>query len=665
MLYYSTVMKSPTRGIMRQVRRTAVRLYLVGKKVWNKLFPTAAVQTPEQLTGRAVNNLENQIVVITGSAKGIGLALAKAFAANGASVVINGRSSSSLQTALQALGQTGGKIFSVQADVSSSEGAKKLIALSFEKFGQVDVLINNAGTMGPIDKPTWKASSSEWTEVINGNLMAAVHCSSAVAEHATSQHHPVRIINVSSGIVGHGMKNLGLYAVTKEALEGLTRAYSCDSEGQLISAVSVQPRSVRTAMTKGFFESAAYAMMDEPYVVADAFLWAATAPAADVQGQTISEPVFAGDPAAAKAIKGTLVGSPPITIHPETFIPGSKTDEAPGAHMHLLENALGPYPSAAEVTEKRLDDRRLYSYPDPAYINLKQAIAQEVNLTVEELTLGAGSSEIINRILQMFCRPGDDILVTKPTWSFFHAFAQRWQVISRHIPMKGSLSKGDLQHDLNALANAITPKTKLVYLVNPCNPTGSMLPPDELEEFILNLPPHIVFVLDEAYIQYSEPSARPSLEKILASCPARIIVLRTFSKFFGLSGYRVGYSCSSAETALLLSRADMPFGITSSAAVIAPAVLNDITHREKVYESNRAGFEQLASGLSSLDIAYLPTQTNFVLFECPTDPKRLREELRAKGLVLPDVDQFLQNYALLAIGKPEHNSLMLETLSKY
>lgn len=609
--------------------------------------------------------MQRMAVVITGSSRGIGLALAKAFASAGARVCLNGRDADELERASQSLNGVGPEVITVKSDVSTVEGSAHLIDTAWQHFGKVDLLINNAGTMGSGNIPVWEVENSEWEQVLSVNLMAALHCSATLARRSLVERIPVRILNVSSGIVGHGMTHLGPYAISKDALEGLTRAYGWDANDGLVCVASIQPRSVSTQMTQTYFGRTNATLMDEPDVLAPVFLWAATAPAAEVHGRSFSEPAFAVDPEAAKSLRGPLLVAPPIVIHPKTFEPDSDAGEQPGAYMHLLENAFGYYPSAADALHASLHDRKLHAYPDPAYRELKHAIASEAAVAPDAIALGPGSSDIINRILQMFCRPGDTLLMTKPSWSFFNAFVQRWQLIPRRVPMIGSLKDGSLRHDLAGLVNAITPDTRLMYLVNPCNPTGSMASPEELYSAFAALPSHLVVVLDEAYIQYAEPALRPDIGKLLAICPARLIVLRTFSKFFGLSGHRVGYAIARDDTIRLLAKSEMPFGITSSAATVVPAVLADTAFRDQVFQTNKSGREQLAEGLSQLGLNHLPSQTNFILFDSPTDPDRLRADLLQRGMVLPSVDQFLRNYSLLAVGQAEHNEIVLETLSRY
>lgn len=649
---------------MRNLRRAVVRLLLVANKIRLKIFPPAP-PLPPPANAPAPTSLDGLVVTITGSSRGIGLALAKGFAEAGARIVLNGRSTDELEAARRKLAEIGAEVEAVAADVSHPEGAETLVARAHARFGQLDVLINNAAVMGPADVDVWQVEPAQWDMVLNINALAATYCSAALARLAVAAGHPARILNVSSGIVGYGFPKLGPYAVSKDAVEGLTRAYGWDSPDGLISVAAIQPRSVRTGMTRDYFGATQFALMDEPEAVIPVFLWAATAPTAVVHGRSFSEPAFAADAAAAVHVRGTLAASVPITIAPKTFVPDSSVSRQPGAYMHLLENANGFYPSAAQAFTDALQDRSLYAYPDPTYRELRQAIASETGVRPEQIALGAGSSELIDRILRLFCDAGDNIVITKPTWSFFHAFMQRWHLIPTQVPIIGSLREGNMHHDLEGILAAITPRTRLVYLVNPCNPTGTMTPPAELEAFVAQLPEHVVALIDEAYLQYAEPDQRPDLVSRLESFQARVIVLRTFSKFFGLSGLRIGYACATEETVRFLARAEMPFGISSPVCKAVPAVLADRDFRQQVYDANAEGRRQLVEGLRALNIASQPSQTNFVLFECPTDPRKIWETLNAQGLILPEVEQFLQNYALLAVGKPEHNAMVLKVLSQY
>jgi histidinol-phosphate aminotransferase len=337
----------------------------------------------------------------------------------------------------------------------------------------------------------------------------------------------------------------------------------------------------------------------------------------------------------------------------------------PGAHMHLLESPRELWPSVAAALRDAASGRGLSAYPDPQYKALKAAIAREADTSPEHIALAAGSSELIDRTLRLFCAVGDEVVTTQPTWSFFHAFVQRWQLNATSVPMRGTLQGGDLQHDLDGLLAAITPRTRLVYLVNPCNPTGAALHPAALASFVQRLPAHVVVLIDEAYLQYADESFQPALSSVVDRCAARLVLLRTFSKFFGLAGLRLGYAVARPDTVSLLSHAEMPFAISAPAVVAAQAALADAACRQEVFEANRQGRQQLLDGLGALGLPAQPSQTHFVLLHAPWATQALRDELLAHGLVLPRAPAFPRHSLLLAVGRPEHKQLILDCLAHH
>lgn len=649
---------------MRRFRRAAVRAWLIGQKIRAKLFPPAPapVTTGQQATPPV--SLNGATVLVTGASRGIGAALALAYAQAGARVVLAARSAEKIEALAQRIVEKGQQACAIRVDLSRSDEVSRLFHLIAERFGGLDVLVNNAGATGPHGHGAFDVSAEEWTAVWQVNVEAAVRCTNAAAALARQHQRPLRVINVSSGIVGHAAPRLGPYAASKDALEAATRAFALDGEDGLASVCAIRPRSVQSELTREYYGTAIHTLLDEPEVVAPIFLWAAVAPSAAVNGRSFSEPGYAADPDAAAWLRPPFDTSPPIAMAPATFSDPALAS-LPGAYMHLLENAQGFSPLAAQALSQAGGSRALFAYPDPQYRTLAAAIAEETNTEPDRILVAPGSSDLIDRSLRLFCGPGDEIVMTKPTWSLFHAFVQRWQVVPKEVPMQGSLERGDLRHDLDGLLAAITPRTRLVYLVNPCNPTGSIVDPHGLEDFVRRLPPQVVAIIDEAYAQYADPERLPRLAPLLDQCAARVIVLRTFSKFFGLGGLRLGYALARPDTLRLLGRADLPFSVTTPAVIAGQAVLADHEFRQRVAETNRAGRQQLLDGLAALKLSAQPSQTNFILFDAPVEPATMRKALCREGLVLPQVDQFLRNYMLIAVGRPEHNAAVLDYLSRY
>lgn len=649
---------------MKRLRRLLVRSWLLGQKIRSRLFPPAAPPAPSAPAMQAPTSLKGAVVLVTGASRGIGEALALAYAGAGARVVVTARSGEALQALVKRIAGIGGDALAVVADLHLQADVQRLFTEAAQRFGGVDVLVNNAGTTGAHDQPALDTPPEAWTAVWRTNVEAVVRCVAEATRLAQQHQRPLRVINVSSGIVGQAAPRLGPYAASKDALEAATRAMALDDASGLLSLCCIQPRSVQSALTQGYYGTALHALMDEPSVVAPIFLWAATAPAAAVQARTFVEPAFAADAEAATHLRPPFHASPAIGIFPTTFsVPGLA--QLPGAYLHLLENAQGFSPHAADALREAAGSRALFAYPDPQYRSLTEVVAQEAGTTPDHILMAPGSSDLIDRVLRLFTAPGDEVVMTKPTWSFFYAFVQRWQVAAVHVPMTGSLDKGDMRHDLAGLLAAITPRTRVVYLVNPCNPTGTMVDPRALESFVQQLPAHVVAVIDEAYVQYADAAQVPRLASVIDHCDAQVLVLRTFSKFFGLGGMRLGYALGKPATLRLLAKADLPFAISTPSVIAAKAALGDLEFRQRVADANAAGRRQLLDGLAALGLAAQPSQTNFVLFDAPVAPATMREALRLEGLVLPQVDQFLRNHMLLAVGRAEHNAQVLAYLSRY
>lgn len=654
----------------QKVKRFAVKLSFLSQKAVRKFtahfYQSTSVLTGVSLPPDRAHDLDKMVVVITGSSRGIGLTLAEIFLEAGSAVVINGRQKEALDAAAGKLKTKYSKFLAVAADVADPLQAKRLVDESLQQFGRIDVLINNAAVPGPMDKKIWDVSPEEFQTVMQANVTAPFLCAREVIRWANSQEHPVRIINVSSGIVGHGAPRLGPYAVSKMGLEGLTLAINADSAADhpLVSVVSIKPRSVTTAMTKAYFSAADYAFMDDPKVLAQVFRYAASAPAADIMGRSLSEPAFAADPQGEIILNNAFAAVKPFRIQPETFRPENAALDQSGAYMHLLQNPFGFYPSVAEAIRAAVNSREVFGYPDPNYTALRQALSARLKLPPEYFTFAPGSSELIDRALRVFSQPRAHIIVTQPTWgSVVWPAILKYGYQATQVPYLGDIKQKNLRHDLDGILKSINVFTRLIYLVNPCNPTGSMVSRQELKHFLENVPRHVTVLLDEAYLDYAQPDKCFNLPEAIDRLPGRVIGLRTFSKFFALSGFRIGYAYGRPEVLDYLNRLELPFNVNHISQLAAVTALQDNSAQEKTYANNHHERQRICSELETLKIANLPSQASFVLFESPLDRGAMRAALKQQGIFMPNVDAaFTQNYAITAVGLPEHNQKILDYL---
>jgi histidinol-phosphate aminotransferase len=265
------------------------------------------------------------------------------------------------------------------------------------------------------------------------------------------------------------------------------------------------------------------------------------------------------------------------------------------------ENALGPSPKALAAMHKALASAHLY--PDGGGFYLRQALAKKLGVQIDNIILGTGSNEIIEFLYHAFVGPGDEIVAGDRAFVIYSIMAKMFQARCIEVPFR------DHAHDLKAMLAAITPKTKLVFVANPNNPTGTRVANAELDEFIRALPAHVMAVLDEAYIEFLDDPP-PSIDWALRR---NVVVLRTFSKIVGLAGLRIGYGVGQKECIDLLQRVRQPFNTNAVAQAGALAALDDTAHIRKTRALTRRGLAYLEKEFQRLKLEYVPSCANFIL----------------------------------------------------
>jgi histidinol-phosphate aminotransferase len=314
------------------------------------------------------------------------------------------------------------------------------------------------------------------------------------------------------------------------------------------------------------------------------------------------------------------------------------------------ENPLGPSPKAIAAVKKAAEG--LNRYPDGSGFYLSQALAKKYGVELGQIILGNGSNELIELVVRAFVQPGDEVISADPSFVVYKMITQAAGGTNVIVPCK------DMRHDLDAMAERITPKTRIVFIANPNNPTGAMNSKAEMDRFMDRAPDHVIVAVDEAYFEYVTHADYPdSLDYLKAG--KNVLLLRTFSKIYGLAGLRIGYGITTPELAELMNKVRQPFNTNSLAQVGALAALADRKHVEKSIAINNEGKQFLYQTFQRLDISYTPTEANFILFETRLDGKELYATLLKRGVIIRPMGG---NRLRVTIGLPEENARFVREL---
>ncbi|TVR95984.1 MAG: histidinol-phosphate transaminase [Wenzhouxiangellaceae bacterium] len=325
------------------------------------------------------------------------------------------------------------------------------------------------------------------------------------------------------------------------------------------------------------------------------------------------------------------------------------------------ENPLGASPMAIEAIRSELDE--LWLYPDANGYFLKQALAEHHDVDPACITLGNGSNDVLVFLAQVFLRPGLEAVFSQYCFAVYPIATQMVGATARVAPALPRDHVMPLGHDLRALYERIGPDTRLVFVANPNNPTGTWLDGARLEDFVASLPPQVICVVDEAYTEYAESDRLGDASTWLARFP-NLVVTRTFSKAYGLAGLRVGYALSNPGIADLLNRVRPAFNVNSLALTAARAALADQAFIDRSREVNSRGMNQLTTGLEALGAKVIPSAANFILAEFDRSGAELNERLLRAGVIVRPVANYgLENHLRITIGTTEQNQRVLSALA--
>ena len=353
-----------------------------------------------------------------------------------------------------------------------------------------------------------------------------------------------------------------------------------------------------------------------------------------------------------------------LKVHPDIaslspYVPGKPIEELQRElrlsrviKLASNENPLGPSPRALGVLSEGM--ATLHRYPDGGAFRLREALADRWKVTPDHVILGNGSDEILGFLARTFLAPGGEAVMADQTFVIY-----KMEVMAAHgKPIIVPLTQW--RHNLPAMADAITDRTRLLFVCNPNNPTGTMVPTADVATLMERIPPHVIVVFDEAYYEYVRNSQFPDSMTYVKQ-GRDVIVLRTFSKIYGLAGLRIGYGITTPEITNFLNRVRPPFNANSLAQRAALAALGDDEHVARSRTVNGAGMGQLTAGLKGLGFDPVPSEANFLYFDVGRDGRAVFEALLREGVIVRHIEDSMLR---VTIGLEEENAAFLAALKR-
>lgn len=344
------------------------------------------------------------------------------------------------------------------------------------------------------------------------------------------------------------------------------------------------------------------------------------------------------------------------------YEPGKPIEEVEREHgisnsikLASNENPLGPSPKALAAIREKLE--QLHLYPDGDCFYLRRGVAHKLGVAPENLIFGNGSNEIIELAVRTFMRPGDEAVMAEQAFVVYPLVIQAIGGRKKAVPLR------NFTHDLAAIADAVTAKTRVVFVANPNNPTGTIFRRDEWERFLEKVSPHLLVIVDEAYFEYVQDAAYPDSLRYRAEDRA-ILTLRTFSKLYGLAGLRIGYGVGPKRLIDMMQRVRQPFNVNAAAQWAALAALEDFDHVKRSLEVNRQGIEYLQDEFTKLKLDFVPSQANFILVRVGKG-QEVFNQLLSQGVIVRPMDGYqFPEHVRVTVGTMEENRKFIDALKK-
>ena len=349
------------------------------------------------------------------------------------------------------------------------------------------------------------------------------------------------------------------------------------------------------------------------------------------------------------------------SIHP--YVPGKPIDEVKREYglddvikMASNENPLGVSPKALHAMREALP--RLNHYPDGASYEFRSILADRFGVDLSQVAVGNGADDLILELSMAFLDEGDEVVVSRSSFPMYDIYAAAMRARMIKTPLTPQMGI-----DLDAMAEAVTGSTRLMYICNPNNPTGTIVGADEIDRLVRRVPEHVVIVMDEAYVEMVDSDDFPdSLAYVRSGCP-NVVVLRTFSKVYGLAGVRIGYGFAHADLVATLFKIKPPFNVNVLAQAAGIAALDDDEFVAHSVDANRQGRRSLYEGFARLGLEYAESHTNFVLVRVGPQAADVQQALLERGVIVRPCGGYdLPEFLRISIGKPEENARLLREL---
>ena len=321
------------------------------------------------------------------------------------------------------------------------------------------------------------------------------------------------------------------------------------------------------------------------------------------------------------------------------------------------ENPWGPSPKAVEAYKAEAGN--LHRYPDGGHVALRDAIAEANGLPATQLICGSGSDELLGLLTHAYAGAGDEVLFTEHGFLMYRIYTLGNGATPVTAPEK------NLTTDVDALLAAVTPRTRIVFLANPNNPTGTVIPFSEIRRLREKLPEHVILGLDAAYSEYIDSADYEAGESLVRE-GSNTVVFHTFSKIFGLPALRLGWAYAPAEIIDVMNRVRSPFNVTATALAVGIAAVNDKAYIADMRKKNAVERERLVNAVTTLGYATVPSHTNFILVKFGSEVPVVNKHLADHGLIVREVAGYgLPDYLRISIGTAEENGLLIDALNAY